>query len=104
MPPESRGWVPVARLEQLDARGRTVVRAEGVEIALLTVDGRIFAIQSRCPHREGPLVRGLLEPGPAIRCPMHGWRFDLVTGESDRPGRATVYPVRVDDGQISVLL
>jgi nitrite reductase/ring-hydroxylating ferredoxin subunit len=39
-----------------------------------------------------------------VRCPMHGWRYDLATGESDRPARAVVYPVRVDGDRISVLV
>jgi nitrite reductase (NADH) small subunit len=104
MSPESAGWVAVARLEDLGARDRTLVRVGGMEIALFRVAGRVFAIRNRCPHRNGPLIRGFVEAGPAVRCPMHGWRYDLGTGESDRPARATVYPVRVDGEEISVLL
>jgi nitrite reductase (NADH) small subunit len=96
--------VAVARLDDLGERGRTVVQAGGTEIALFRVADRVYAIQSRCPHRDGPLVRGFVDDGPGIRCPMHGWRYDLVTGESDRPAKATVYPVRVDGEEISVLL
>jgi nitrite reductase (NADH) small subunit len=104
MSPEVSGWVPVARLADLEAGGRTLVGAGGTEIALFRVAERIYAIQNRCPHRSGPLIRGFVEPGPAVRCPMHGWRYDLATGESDRPARATVYPVRVEGDEISVLL
>ena len=104
MSPEAAGWVAVARLADLGERGRMLVAVGGTEIALLRVGDRVYAIQSRCPHRSGPLIRGYVEAGPAIRCPMHGWRYDLTTGESDRPARATVYPVRVDGDQISVLV
>jgi nitrite reductase [NAD(P)H] small subunit len=104
MPPEATGWVAVARLADLGERGRAVVQVGEVEIALFRVDGRVYAIQSRCPHRDGPLIRGFVDPGPGIRCPMHGWRYDLTTGESDRPAKATVYPVRVDGEEIAVLL
>ena len=104
MSPEPTGWVAVARLGDLDAQGRAMVKVGEVEIALLRVDGQVYAIQNRCPHRSGPLVRGFVEAGPSIRCPMHGWRYDLTTGASDRPARATVYPVRVDGEQVSILL
>jgi len=97
-------WTAVGRLGDLDERGRALVRVQGTEIALFRVDERVYAIDNRCPHRAGPLIRGFVEPGPAVRCPMHGWRYDLATGVSDRPARATVYPVRVDGDQISVLL
>jgi len=104
MPPDPGEWVPVARLLDLEARDRALVRVNGTEIALFRVGERIYAIDNRCPHRSGPLVRGFLEDGPAIRCPMHGWRYDLRTGESDRPARTAVYPVRVEGDEISVRL
>jgi nitrite reductase (NADH) small subunit len=104
MSPETACWVSVARLADLEERDRTLVRVGETEIALFRVEGRVFAIDNRCPHRNGPLIRGFLEPGPAIRCPMHGWRYELASGESDRPARATVYPVRVEGEEISVLL
>jgi nitrite reductase/ring-hydroxylating ferredoxin subunit len=37
-----------------------------------------------------------------VRCPMHGWRFDLRTGESERPARARTYPARCRDGLVYV--
>ncbi len=104
MSPDAEGWVPVARLAELDDRGRALVRLGDTEIALFRVDDHVYAVHNRCPHRAGPLIRGYLEAGPAIRCPMHGWRYDLRTGESDRPARATVYPVRVVGDEISIRL
>jgi nitrite reductase (NADH) small subunit len=97
-------WVPVARLADLGTGDRALVTVGGTEIALFRIAERVYAIQGHCPHRAGPLIRGFLEPGPAIRCPMHGWRYDLASGESDRPARAVVYPVRVDGDRISVLV
>jgi nitrite reductase (NADH) small subunit len=96
------GWVVVARLGDFDARGRKLVRLGDLQIALFRVDDRVYAVNNRCPHRDGPLIRGFLEDGPTIRCPMHGWRYDLATGESKRPARATVYPVRLEGDEISV--
>ena len=104
MSPETAGWVAVARLGDFAERERTLVRVGATEIALFQVDGRVYAIHNRCPHRAGPLIRGFVEPGPAVRCPMHGWRYDLATGESDRPARATTYPVRVEGDLVSVLV
>ena len=104
MSPDGASWVAVARLGDLGERGRALVRVGTAEIALFRVDERVYAIDNRCPHRAGPLIRGFVEPGPAVRCPMHGWRYELATGASDRPARATVYPVRVEGDEISVLV
>jgi len=72
-----------------------LVTAAEREIALFNVEGVLYAINNRCPHKSGPLIRGYLD-GCAIKCPMHGWRYDLATGESERPATATVYPVIVE--------
>lgn len=90
-------------LASLPPGSRRLVQAGDVEIALFNVDGRVYAVNNVCPHRGGPLVRGTLEAspeGPRLRCPMHGWPFLLATGESVRPGRATVYPVEVRAGGV----
>jgi nitrite reductase (NADH) small subunit len=42
-------------------------------------DGQLFATQSQCPHRQGPLADGIVGAGTVI-CPFHGWKFDLATG------------------------
>jgi nitrite reductase (NADH) small subunit len=96
------GWTVVARLGDFDPRGRKLVTLGNLEIALFRIGERVYAVNNRCPHRDGPLIRGFVEEGPAIRCPMHGWRYDLATGESERPARATVYPVRVDGDDVAI--
>ena len=42
-------------------------------------DGKLFATQSQCPHRQGPLADGIVGAGTVI-CPFHAWKFDLATG------------------------
>jgi len=84
--------------------GCRLVEVGTTEIALFLVDGRVYAVNNRCPHRGGPLIRGFVEAGPAIRCPMHGWRYDLATGASDRPARAMVYEVQVEGDEVAVLV
>ena len=47
-------------------------------------DGRIFATQNRCPHRQGPLAEGVLGSGRII-CPLHAHQFNLETGAGNEP-------------------
>ena len=85
---------PVARAGDIPVGGRKLVSIDGVEIALFNVGGTFYAINNRCPHRNGPLIRGYIDGERGIKCPMHGWRFDLATGESERPARAVTYRVQ----------
>ena len=93
-------WVEACRLEDLPRGSRKLVKLNGIDIALFNIGGTIYAIKNRCPHRSGPLIRGYLSPPHGIKCPMHGWRFDLRDGSSERPAQATTYPVKVANGKL----
>ena len=47
-------------------------------------DGRLYAVENRCPHRQGPLAEGVLGAGRII-CPLHGHQFNLETGAGSEP-------------------
>lgn len=49
------------------------------------VDGRPYAIDSACPHARASLAGGSL-CGTAVECPVHGWQWNLATGEPLRTG------------------
>jgi 3-phenylpropionate/trans-cinnamate dioxygenase ferredoxin subunit len=60
-------------------------------------DGKFYAVDDRCTHESVELSGGYLI-GTEVECPMHGSRFDLITGEvcglpADEPTKA--YEVRV---------
>jgi nitrite reductase/ring-hydroxylating ferredoxin subunit len=81
--------------------GKTVTVADK-ELALFNVDGTFHAIDNECPHRGGPLGEGELE-GCLLTCPWHAWQFDLRTGESvTDDSRVSVYPCKVEGGQVLV--
>ena len=63
-------------------------------------DGRLFAIQNRCPHRQGPLSEGVMGGGRVI-CPLHAHRLNLEDGSgSELHECATVYGVEELGGEI----
>jgi nitrite reductase (NADH) small subunit len=73
----------------------------GEEIAVFRQrDGRIFATQNRCPHKQGPLSEGVAGGGKVI-CPLHSHKFELATGTGSEPGECVkVYAVRELNGEI----
>lgn len=83
---------------------RARVQADGIDIALFNVDGRIYAIDDSCPHNGGSLGGGKLD-GRMVQCPAHGMRFDLATGCMRGGGLAVRnYPVEVVEGRIRIVL
>ena len=73
----------------------------GEEIAVFRQrDGKIFATQNRCPHKQGSLSEGVSGGGKVI-CPLHAHKFDLATGVGSEPHECVkVYAVREVDGDI----
>jgi 3-phenylpropionate/trans-cinnamate dioxygenase ferredoxin subunit len=64
---------------------------------VFNVNGTFHALRNQCPHQQAPLCRGqikglltaddpdhvrLTRPGEILRCPWHGWEFDIPTGRS----------------------
>jgi len=41
-----------------------------------TADGKVAALENRCPHRFSPLHMGQIVNGNAVQCPYHGLEFD----------------------------
>lgn len=73
----------------------------GAEIAVFRQrDGRLFATQNRCPHKQGPLAEGVAGGGKVI-CPLHAHKFELATGAGSEPGECVkTYPVSQANGEI----
>lgn len=81
-------------------QGRCFV-VEGEEIAVFRQrDGQLFAVQNRCPHRQGALAEGIAGGGKVI-CPLHGHKFDLATGAGSEPHECVkTYAVHTSHGQV----
>jgi nitrite reductase/ring-hydroxylating ferredoxin subunit len=84
-------------LKDLPPGNRKVVKLGGRPIVIFNINGEFFALLDRCPHQGGQLssgqLTGLVEasepgkycysrPGEILRCPWHGWEFDVRTGKS----------------------
>jgi nitrite reductase (NADH) small subunit len=110
----------IGTVGELRSDGCRVVELDGRQVGVISVDDEFFAIYDRCPHMGASMCRGtvcgtFVPAGPhelvygrhnrVIRCPWHGWEFDLDTGRSllepKRLGLKT-YRVTVEDGDVVV--
>jgi 3-phenylpropionate/trans-cinnamate dioxygenase ferredoxin subunit len=99
-------YTTVASLQDLKTSKLLCVKPPGFRIALAYVDGRVFAIDDMCSHEDASLAKGSLH-GECVKCPLHGSRFDLNTGEAlDEPAEDPVktYPVKIAGDDILVKL
>jgi 3-phenylpropionate/trans-cinnamate dioxygenase ferredoxin subunit len=110
----------VAAARDIPPGGRKLVTVRGRKIAVFNLGGDYFGLLNRCPHQGGSLCEGvttglLQSPSPGeyihtrkgeiIRCPWHGWEFDIRTGQSycdPERIRTRTYQVELAPGQTVV--
>jgi nitrite reductase/ring-hydroxylating ferredoxin subunit len=72
--------VKVAKLPEVPPGSMMGLDIEGRYMLLANVDGKLYAMDGLCSHMAGRLWEGTLE-GSIVKCPKHGSRFDVRTGE-----------------------
>ena len=84
----------------------TQVRVNGETVAVYNIDGTLYATQDRCAHIGYPLSDGGELSGSKVTCAMHGWCYDVTTGEVVRGMRTLkLQTYRVElEGEIARVL
>jgi phenylpropionate dioxygenase-like ring-hydroxylating dioxygenase large terminal subunit len=103
-------WYPLAWSHQL-APGKAIGRQfAGDPIVLYrSSQGRVFALEDRCAHRQVPLHLGVVS-GDELKCHYHGWTYDgsgkcisvPYLGKERLPNGVHSYPACEIDGIIMV--
>ena len=106
----------VARVGEIAPGQRKIIAVGGRRIGVFHSNGEYFALLDRCPHQGASLCSGMLvslvdssgpgeyrmtRQGEMLRCPWHGWEFDIRTGQSwcdPSKLRVKTYPVSVEPG------
>ena len=104
------GDFPIGTIVSIEVQDRT--------IGIIRTRSGFRAIGSRCPHQGGPICQGIVTgtmapshrneyiyelDGEVVRCPWHGYEFELATGRSvggTVRGRVPVYTVEVRGGDV----
>jgi nitrite reductase/ring-hydroxylating ferredoxin subunit len=96
-------FVQTLSLAELKEAAVKTVQLDGHTLALYYVNGRVYAVDNRCPHMGFPLNRGSVKDG-ILTCHWHHARFDLETGGTFDQWADDVrtFPVEIRDGQIYV--
>ena len=100
---QTAGQIRAGSVEEIKDAGCRVVTGGGHAIAVIYHDGRVHAVDNRCPHMGFPLDRGSVSGG-ILTCHWHHARFDLASGGTFNPFADDVrsFPVSVIDGQVWV--
>lgn len=107
----------VGPADEIPPGTRTIKTINGRSIGIFNIAGEYFALLNRCPHQGAPLCLGTLvglvtssepgkfdyaRPGEMLKCPSHGWEYDVRTGQSwcdPKDTRVKAYEVTVEPGE-----
>ena len=96
---------------------RRLITINDRDVVVFNVKGEYFGLYNKCPHNGGSLAQGVLtglvqstapgdysytRQGEIIRCPWHGWEFDIRTGQSwcdPVHTKVKAYHVKVETGE-----
>ena len=122
MPDTAGGLVDACELDALLPGVVRVVELEGrPNVGVVLVNGEPRAFGLLCPHRGGPLEKGVIRVGlssddPGARtldprhcvlaCPWHKWEYSLQDGRAlfDDRRRLIMYPTVVEAGRVQIKL
>ncbi|WP_119419101.1 nitrite reductase small subunit NirD [Desertibaculum subflavum] len=97
-------WIEIGRLDDIPKRGARVVKTARGDIAVFrTMDDKLYALDDKCPHKQGPLSQGIVQ-GTSVTCPLHNWVIDLATGEAQGADQGCTRTIAVKLEQGRVLL
>lgn len=87
----------IAPLRAFPPGTRRIVEVGGRSIGVFNIHGRLHALRNSCPHQGAPLCLGVIggtnvatkpyeliyaHEDEIIKCPWHGWEFEIATGRS----------------------
>lgn len=109
----------VCDASELPPGARKIVPVGKFGVGVYNLDGELFALTNYCPHEGAPLCLGRIQgtnvadaedphrtvrvlEGRVLRCPWHGWEFDITTGRALADSRKGIrcYGVRVESGKV----
>ena len=93
----------VASLSELWDGERRCFTLEGRRVFLIKLEGRVYAYENRCAHRELPIATGRLD-GYVLTCPAHEWQYDMRSGHGVNPDgtRLRAFPIKIENDDVLV--
>ena len=99
-------FIHLASLSDLHTRKLICAKTNGYTILIAMAEEKVYAVDDMCTHEDASLSKGSLH-GDCVKCPLHGSRFKLDSGEAlDDPAEEALktYEVKIEGDDILVAI
>ncbi|AVW93229.1 nitrite reductase small subunit NirD [Celeribacter baekdonensis] len=103
---QTKTWVNIGPLTEIPRQGARCVKNGDMSIAVFrTSHDQVFALEDKCPHKNGPLSQGIVHDG-CVTCPLHNWVISLETGAAQGAdeGQTATFEIKIEDGNVLLAL
>jgi nitrite reductase/ring-hydroxylating ferredoxin subunit len=89
----------------LDGKGITITIEDDTQIALFSIKGELFAFDNTCPHNHThQLHEGTVNNKLMLECPLHGWKFNLITGINPKQkAKLNIFKVKLKENGVYIM-
>ncbi|MEP3246470.1 MAG: nitrite reductase small subunit NirD [Sneathiella sp.] len=97
-----KSWIEIGAIQDIPVRGSRCISYGDTTIAVFrTSQNDVFALEDKCPHKNGPLSQGIVHDG-CVTCPLHNWIISLETGQAQGAdeGQTKIFPIRMEGQKI----
>jgi len=97
-------WIDISALDDVPEEDVIGIEAQGRDVALYSVAGKVYATDNICTHGHARLCDGFLD-GFEIECPLHQGMFDIRNGKAlcaPVVEDLRTYPVKIEGGRVFV--
>ena len=101
-----RSWYYALKDDELKEGGMEFSRVKGKPVLLIRKNETIYTLSGKCKHMGCRLSKGTFSDEFTLKCPCHGWEYDIRTGKylGDKDEALEIYENKVEDGEILVSL
>jgi NAD(P)H-dependent nitrite reductase small subunit len=90
--------------ELADKEGKRLI-IDDIDIAVFKVEDKVYALSNICPHQHTRLIYDGFIENDFVICPLHGWQFNLETGNMPTGSRGLkVFETMIKDGDVYIKL
>ena len=105
-------YVKICKASEIpnNKRGRKFELEDNSEIAVFRVNGKIHVVSNVCPHNHtNVMFEGYIDEDLYLACPIHGWQFNLETGEvpaecTGLSAKLDVYNTKIENDELYIEL
>ena len=77
---ETDGFKKICAFDDLKEQAGKRFIIDEIDLAVFKLEGKVYTLSNICPHQHTTMIYdGFIEHGCVV-CPVHGWMFDLQTG------------------------